>query len=90
MIRGFEQKRDYEFNLHVQSLRSLRMVAFYSGNFKKGTKPEKLFELPLDKVDRVKVKISKKDIERFNYKFRKAVPKEEIKTKAEVLGYNKI
>jgi hypothetical protein len=90
MQQGYEAKRDYEFHLHVQTLRSLRMVAFYSGNFKKGTKPEKLFSLPMDdlKPKRPKLNITQEDIKRFQKKFRRTVPKEEIKTKRDILGYD--
>lgn len=90
MKQGHEAKRDYEFQLHVQHLRALRLVAFYSGNFKKGTKPEKIFGLPLDdvKTDRPKLKITQKDIERFKKKFSRSIPIEEIKTKKEILGYD--
>ena len=89
MKQGFEQRQDYEFNLHVQTLSTLRMVAYYSGNFKKGTKPKQLFSLPLDDVeqDRPKLKITQKDIKRFKKKFSRSVPKGEIKTKKEILGY---
>ena len=90
MKQGFEQKQDYEFNLHVQTLSTLRMVAYYSGNFKKGTKPKQLFSLPLDDVEtkRPKLKLTQKDVDRFSKKFSRSVPKEEIKTKREVLGYD--
>ena len=88
MQNGFEQKREYDFNLHVQTLRALRMVAFYSGNFKKGVKPERLFPLPLDDEKRDVKKISKEDIARFDHKFRKVVPEIEKKTKKEILGYD--
>ena len=91
MQKGFEQKRDYEFQLHVQTLRVLRVVGFYSGSFKKGTKIKDIVALPLDDEDekRVKIVITQDDIKKFRSKFSRSIPKSEIRTKEEVLNGKK-
>lgn len=52
MINGYKLKRDYEFNLHIQSLRVTRWVGWliHSVNVKKShhKPPEKLLKLPGD------------------------------------------
>ena len=91
MQKGFEQKRDYEFQLHVQTLRVLRMNGFLSNTFKKGIKHIDLYPLPLDdeyeKI--VKIVITQDDIKKFRAKFSRSIPNSEIRTKEEVLNGKK-
>ena len=74
MQKGFEQKREYDFQLHVQSLRVLRMNGFLSNTFKKGIKPIDLYPLPLDNENREKVEITQEQIKEFQTKFSRAIP----------------
>ena len=83
MQRGFEQKRKYDFDLHVQTLRSIRMVAWAAGNWKKGTKPEKIFSLPMDDIDRPKLDITQDNIREFGKKFSRSFTKEERNIKGD-------
>ena len=86
MQKGFEQKREYDFQLHVQSLRVLRMNGFLSNTFKKGIKPIDLYPLPLDNESRgEKVEITPEQIKEFQTKFSRAIPKEEKFSREEFL-----
>lgn len=52
MMNGYKLKRDYEFSLHVQSMRVMRWVGslIHNSNVKKANQriPEKLLKLPGD------------------------------------------
>tara|TARA_R110001599_G_scaffold162564_1_gene351818 strand:+ start:874 stop:1149 length:276 start_codon:yes stop_codon:yes gene_type:complete len=85
MQKGFEQKREYDFQLHVQSLRVLRMNGFLSNTFKKGVKPIDLYPLPLDNENREKVEITQEQIKEFKTKFNRAIPVEEKFSREEFL-----
>ena len=85
MQKGFEQKREYDFQLHVQSLRVLRMNGFLSNTFKKGVKPIDLYPLPLDNENREKVEITQEQIKEFQTKFSRAIPVEEKFSREEFL-----
>lgn len=86
MQKGFEQKREYDFQLHVQSLRVLRMNGFLSNTFKKGVKPIDLYPLPLDELSSVEsVEITQEQIKEFQTKFSRAIPVEEKFSREEFL-----
>ena len=85
MQKGFEQKREYDFQLHVQSLRVLRMNGFLSNTFKKGVKPIDLYPLPLDNENREKVEITQEQIKEFQTKFSRAIPVDEKFSREEFL-----
>lgn len=92
MKHGFEQKQKYDFELHVQTLRSIRMLAFTNVRMqtKKIKRPESLWGLPLDKKQEFK-SLSKEEIKRINYldkKWQKSIPQKEKKTKEEILKTN--
>ena len=73
------------FQLHVQSLRVLRMNGFLSNTFKKGVKPIDLYPLPLDNENREKVEITQEQIKEFQTKFSRAIPVEEKFSREEFL-----
>ena len=85
MQKGFEQKREYDFNLHVQTLRALRMNAYYSNTFKKRVKPQDLYPLPLDNERPESKQITQEEMAEFSKKFSRSIPKEEKFTREEFL-----
>lgn len=87
MKQGFEQRQKYEFDLHVQTLRSIRMSAYANVRMhtKKINKAEQLWGLPLDKRVDFNHNTNQDRIKMLAKKWSKSIPQHERKSKEEIL-----